>query len=138
MRLKGYQWGELIGVLFLLASTATQIFYVDPLKREIEWRLATFSMQQNGQLQAKAIFDSRMATLRALKASDDEIRAAETERDALLAGYRTADANISDYMLDKEQVEDRLQIVVIALFAVGSLLAGFGRAMEMIAAQRVA
>jgi hypothetical protein len=50
MRLRAYQWGELIGIFFLLASTATQIFYVEPLKREIEWRLAAFNLQQNGQL----------------------------------------------------------------------------------------
>ena len=39
MRLRGYQLGELIGIVLLLASTAMQLFYLEPLKREIEWRL---------------------------------------------------------------------------------------------------
>ena len=137
MRLKSWQWGELLGILFLLASTATQMFYVDPLKREIEWRLAAFNMQQNGQLQMKAIYASRIVTLRALKAPASDIEEAEKERDAAIGSFRTADANISDFILEKEQVEDRLQVVVIVLFAIGSLLAGFGRAMEMIAARRL-
>ena len=34
--LRTYQWAELIGILFLLASTATQMFYVESLKRGIE------------------------------------------------------------------------------------------------------
>lgn len=135
--LKAYQWGELVGVLFLLASTATQIFYVDPLKREIEWRLATFNMQQNGRLQMQAIYDGRIATLKAVSAPVETIGVAEKERDAMIARYKTADANISDFLVEKEGSEDLLQIAVVILFAIGSLLAGFGRAMEMIAARRV-
>ena len=131
MKLKAYQWGELIGVLFLLASTAAQIFYVEPLKREIEWRLAAFYMQQNGQIETKAIFDTHIATLEALKADPDAIAAAKSARDAALAKYKTADANIADYLFEKERVESWLQMIVVALFAIGSLLAGFGRAMEM-------
>lgn len=135
--LKAYQWGELVGVLFLLASTATQIFYVDPLKREIEWRLAAFNMQQNGRLQMQAIYDGRIATLKAVSAPVETIGVAEKERDAMIARYKTADANISDFLVEKEGSEDLLQIAVVILFAIGSLLAGFGRAMEMIAARRV-
>ncbi len=131
MKLKAYQWGELIGILFLLASTAAQMFYVDPLKREIEWRLAAFNMQQNGQVQTKAVYDSRVAVLKAVNAPSEAITAAETEREATLQKYKTADANIADYLLEKEQVENYLQIIVIVLFAIGTLLAGFGRAMEM-------
>lgn len=136
MRLKLYQWGELIGVVFLLASTAAQMFYVDPLKREIEWRLAAFNMQQNSQVQIDAIYSSRLSTLRAVNAPEPAIKEATAERDATIAKFKTADANISDYLLEKEQVEDVLQVVVLILFAIGSLLAGFGRAMEMIAAGR--
>lgn len=135
--LKAYQWGELVGVLFLLASTATQIFYVDPLKREIEWRLAAFNMQQNGRLQMQAIYDGRIATLKAVSAPVETIGIAEKERDAMIARYKTADANISDFLVEKEGSEDLVQIAVVILFAIGSLLAGFGRAMEMIAARRV-
>ncbi len=134
MRLRGYQWAELFGVVLLLASTAIQVFYVEPLKREIEWRLAAFNMQQNGQLQVKAIYASQIATLRAVKAAGSDLKAAESERDELLGRYRTADANISDYLIAKEQVENWLQMLAVALFALGSLLAGFGRAMEMKAA----
>ena len=131
MKLKSYQWGELIGMLFLLASTAAQLFYVEPLKREIEWRLAAFNMQQNGQVQARAIYDSRLAMLKAVNAPGDAITAAEKERDAAIEKYKTADANIADYLTDKEAVENYLQIIVIGLFGIGTLLAGFARAMEM-------
>ncbi|MEO8422154.1 MAG: hypothetical protein ABI457_13260 [Hyphomicrobium sp.] len=41
-------------------------------------------------------------------------------------------------MIAKEGVENYLEIVVIALFALGSLLPGLGRALEMSAARRVA
>lgn len=136
MRLKVYQWGELIGVIFLLASTAAQMFYVDPLKREIEWRLAAFNMQQNSQVQVSAIYAGRIATLRAVNAPEASIKEAEAEREATIQKYKTSDANIADYLLEKERVEDLLQISVLVLFAIGSLLAGFGRAMEMIAAGR--
>jgi hypothetical protein len=137
MKLKAYQWGELTGILFLLASTATQIFYVEPLKREIEWRLAAFNMQQNGRLQLNAIYDSRIATHRALKSPDAEIAATESERKTTEETFKNADANISDYLLAKEPVENMLQILVIVLFALGTLLAGYGRAMEMVAGQRI-
>lgn len=131
MKLKSYQWGELIGMFFLLASTAAQIFYVEPLKREIEWRLAAFNMQQNGQIQTRAVYVSRIATLKAVNAPADAIMTAEKERDALIERYKTADANIADYLMSKEAVEGYLQIIVVALFALGTLLAGYGRAMEM-------
>lgn len=136
MKLKSYQWGELIGMLFLLACTAAQLFYVEPLKREIEWRLAAFNMQQNGQVQARAIYDTRLAMLKAVNAPSDAITTAEKERDAVIEKYKTADANIADYLLAKEAVENYLQIIVIGLFGIGTLLAGFGRAMEMSAGHK--
>lgn len=134
MKLKLHQWGELIGIVFLLASTGAQIFYVEPLKREIEWRLAAFNMQQNGQLQMKAIYDARIATLRALNVPAPEIAATEAESKRMADKYKTADANIADYLIEKEPVENGLQWAVLALFAIGSLLAGIGRAMEMLTA----
>jgi hypothetical protein len=136
MKLRVHQWGELIGIFFLLASTATQIFYVDPLKREIEWRLAAFNMQQNGQILTQAVHTNRITMLRVLKAPEADIKAAQTERDKAIEKYRTADANVSNFVLAKESIEDILQILVVALFAIGKLLAGFGRAMEMIAASK--
>jgi hypothetical protein len=131
MGFKAYQLGELLGVVLLLGSVATQMFYLDPLKREIEWRLAAFSIQQSAQVQLKAIHDNRIVLLQATNASAEKIKEAEAERDKNLDRYRVADANISDYMIAKESVEDNLQMVVLALFALGTLLAGFGRAMEM-------
>ena len=41
-------------------------------------------------------------------------------------------------MIAKEGVENYLEIVVIVLFALGSLLAGLGRALEMQAARNAA
>lgn len=137
MRLKAYQVGELTGIFFLLASTATQIFYVEPLRREIEWRLAAFTMQQTGQLQMKAIYDGRVATLRAVGAPEAQIAASEAESQQMADKFKTADANISDYLVAKEPVENWLQIAVVAFFAIGSLLAGIGRAMEMVAGRRL-
>ena len=131
MGFKIYQLGELFGILLLLGATATQMFYLDPLKREIEWRLAAFSIQQSAQVQLKAIHDNRIALLQVANAPEEKIKEAEAERDKNLDRYRTADANISDYMIEKEGVEDILQVIVLALFALGTLLAGFGRAMEM-------
>jgi hypothetical protein len=131
MGFKAYQLGELLGIVLLLGSTATQMFYLDPLKREIEWRLAAFSIQQSAQVQLKAIHDNRIALLQATNSPAEKIKDAELERDKSLDRYRTSDANISDYMIEKESVEDNLQMVVLALFALGTLLAGFGRAMEM-------
>jgi hypothetical protein len=131
MGFKGYQLSELFGIVLLLGSTAMQMFYLDPLKRQIEWRLATFSMQQSAQLQTKATLDTRIVLLEALNAPGDKIKEAEAERDKTIRRFQTADANISDYMVEKEPIEDSLQLVVLALFALGTLLAGFGRAMEM-------
>ena len=34
-------------------------------------------------------------------------------------------------MLEKEKVEGYIEVIVIALFALGSVLAGIGRAIEM-------
>ncbi|MBS0268916.1 MAG: hypothetical protein JSS54_08045 [Proteobacteria bacterium] len=99
MGFKTYQLGELIGIVLLLGSTAMQMFYLDPLKREIEWRLAAFSIQQSAQVQIKAVHDNRIVLLQAVNAPADKIREAEA--------------------------------AVLGLFALGTLLAGFGRAMEM-------
>lgn len=131
MGFKGYQLGELFGIVLLLGSTATQMFYLDPLKREIEWRLAAFSMQQSAQVEIKAVHDNRIILLQALNAPADKIKQAEAAREESLNRFKNADANISDFMIAKETVEDNLQLVVLALFALGTLLAGVGRAMEM-------
>ena len=131
MGFKGYQLGELFGIALLLGSTAAQMFYLDPLKREIEWRLAAFSIQQSAQVQIKAVHDNRIVLLQALNASADKIKDAEASREESLNRFRTADANISDFMIEKENVEDILQLIILALFGLGTLLAGLGRAMEM-------
>ena len=138
MRLKYYQLGELVGIVFLLGSTATQLFYLEPLKREIEWRLVAFNTQQSAQIQLRTSFDNQLALLRLMNAPAEEITATEGKRDKTLADYKNSDANISDFMIEKERVEGLLEVIVIALFALGSLLAGLGRTLEMMAARKAA
>lgn len=138
MRLKGYQIGELVGIAFLLASTATQLFYVEPLKREIEWRLAAFNNQQQAQIQLKALYDNQVTLLQQLNAPAERIAETEQRRDKILGAYKNSDADIADFMIEKERVEGYLQVVVIALFAIGSILAGIGRVLEMQTARRAA
>jgi hypothetical protein len=138
MRLKVYQWGELIGILLLLGSTAAQMFYLEPLKREIEWRLVAFNTQQSAQIQLRALFDNQVVLLKRMGAPAEEIAATEARRETLLGQYKTSDANISDFMIEKERVESTIEVIVIALFALGSLLAGLGRTLEMLAARRAA
>ena len=41
-------------------------------------------------------------------------------------------------MVEKERVEGAIEVIVIALFALGSLLAGLGRTLEILAVRRVA
>lgn len=134
MRLKASQLCELVGVFILLASTAAQLFYLEPLKREIEWRLAAFSTQQSAQVQTRALYDNHIEVLNLMKAPAEQIKAAAAKRDSTLDQFKTADANISDYMIEKERVESHIEIIVIALFAFGTVLAGLGRALEMQAA----
>ena len=134
MRLRFYQYGELIGIVLLLASTAMQIFYLEPLKRGIEWRLAAYSTQQSAQVQVRTQFDNQLTLLKLLNAPADQVAATEAKRKETLDKFSTADANIANYMLAKEQVENYLEIIVIILFALGSLMAGVGRALEMHAA----
>jgi hypothetical protein len=138
MRFKAYQLGELIGIVFLLASTAMQLFYLEPLKREIEWRLVAFNTQQSAQIQLQTTFENQIALLRVMNAPADLIKETEAKRDERLAQYKTSDANISDFMIEKERVEGHLEIIVIALFAAGSFLAGLGRVLEMQAARNAA
>jgi hypothetical protein len=138
MRLRVYQYGELVGIVLLLASTATQLFYLEPLKREIEWRLVAFNTQQSAQIQLRAVYDNQVALLKLMNAPAEQVAATEAKRDDTLAQYKNSDANISDYMIAKEGVENYLEAIVIALFALGSLMAGLGRALEMSAARNAA
>jgi len=138
MRLRVYQYGELFGIVLLLASTAMQLFYLEPLKREIEWRLVAFNTQQTAQIQMRALYDNQIALLKLMNAPAEQVTATEMKRDDTLAQYKNSDANISDFMIAKEGVESYLEIVVIVLFALGSLMAGLGRALEMSAARRAA
>lgn len=138
MKLKGYQIGELLGIAFLLASTATQLFYVEPLKREIEWRLVAFNNQQQSQIQLKALYDNQVTLLRQLDAPAEHIAEAEGNREKILASYKNSDADIADFMIDKQRIEGYLQIIVIVLFAIGSFLAGIGRVLEMQTARHAA
>ena len=136
MRLKIHQLGELFGILLLLGSTAMQLFYLEPMKRQIEWRLAAFTAQQNAQVQLRESFTNQITLLQQLNAAPDVIAATEARRDDVFAKYRNSDADISDYMLEKEQVESYLEIIVIVLFGLGSLLAGLGRTFDMMATRK--
>ena len=78
-----------------------------------------------------AAYDNQIALLKQLNAPAERVTVTETRRDAMLARYKTSDADISNFIIAKEPVEDYLQIIVIILFALGSLLAGIGRALEM-------
>lgn len=129
--MRGYQLGELFGIAMILASTAVQLFYLEPLKREIDWRLVAFSIQQTGQIQTKAAFDSRIAVLQAIKAAPELITAAETERGTAIQQFKNADAEVADYLFEKGNVENFIQWMVVGLFALGTILTGYGRAMEM-------
>jgi hypothetical protein len=133
-----YQFGELIGIVFLLGSTAMQLFYLEPLKREIEWRLVAFNTQQSAQISLKTAYDNQLTVLKLLNAPAETVGATEKRRDEALAAYKNSDANISDFMIEKEGVEGYLEIIVIGLFGLGSLLAGLGRALEMQAARQAA
>ncbi len=137
MRRRIYQYGELVGILLLLASTAMQLFYLEPLKREIEWRLVAFNTQQSAQIQLRTTFDNQIALLKLMNAPADQVSATETQRAKVLEQYKTSDANISDYMIEKERVEGTLEVIVIALFALGSILAGLGRLIEFQTATRL-
>lgn len=138
MRLRLHQFGELIGILFLLSSTATQMFYLEPLDRDIQWRLTAYTVQQSAQIQLRTAYDNQIALLKQLNAPGDQVTATETKRDAALAQFRNSDADISDFMVAKEDVEDYLQILVIVLFAVGSLLAGIGRTLDLLSNRKIA
>ncbi len=138
MKLRVYQFGELVGILFLLGSTAMQLFYLEPLKREIEWRLVAFNTQQSAQIQLETAYNNQLALLKLLNAPAEQVTATEKARDDKLAAYKNSDANIADFMFAKERVEGYLEVLVIALFALGSLLAGLGRTLDMLAARRAA
>ena len=138
MRLRVYQYGELFGIVLLLASTATQLFYLEPLKREIEWRLVAFNTQQSAQIQLRTVYDNQVALLKLLNAPAEQVAATEAKRNDTLAQYKNSDANIADFMIAKEGVENYLEVIVVALFALGSLMAGLGRALEMSAARNAA
>ncbi|MBR2535209.1 MAG: hypothetical protein IKE66_03960 [Hyphomicrobium sp.] len=129
--MRGYQLGELFGIAMILASTAVQLFYLEPLKREIDWRLIAFSIQQTGQIQTKAAFDNRIAVLQAIKAAPELITEAETERGTAIQRFKNADAEVADYLFEKGNVENYIQWMVVGLFSLGTVLTGYGRAMEM-------
>ena len=137
MRLRIHQVGELIGIFLLLASTAMQLFYLDPLKREIEMRLIAFNMQQSAQIQLRTAYDNQLGLLKVMNAPAEQVSATEAQRDKVVAQYRISDGDIADVVMEKEKVEGYMEIVVIVLFAIGSILAGLGRLIEFQVATRL-
>ena len=137
MRLRLHQIGEIVGIVLLLASTATQLFYLDPLKREIEMRLVAFNIQQSAQVQLRTALENQLAPLQVMNAPAAQMSTAEAQREKVLAQYKSSDADIADVVMEKENVEGYLEIVVIVLFALGSILAGLGRLIEFQTASRL-
>jgi len=137
MRLRIHQVGEIVGIIMLLASTAAQLFYLDPLKREIEMRLIAFNMQQSAQIQLRTTYENQLALLKVMNAPADQIAAAEKQREKVIAHYKISDGDIADVVMEKEKVEGYMEIIVIVLFALGSFLAGLGRLIEFQTASRL-
>ena len=129
--MKAHQFGELFGICMLLASTAMQLFYLAPLKRDIEWRMATFSIQQAAQIQLRTSYDNQLSLLKLMNAPADQVKLTEEKRDRIFNQYKNSDGDISDVMLAKQDVESYLELVLIALFGIGSFLTGLGRYIEM-------
>ena len=137
MRLRIHQIGELVGIFLLLASTAAQLFYLEPLKREIEMRLVAFNMQQSAQIQLRTAYENQLTLLKVMNAPAEQVSAAEAQRDKVVAHYKTSDGDIADVVMEKEKVEGYMEIIVIVLFALGSMLAGLGRLIEFQTAARL-
>lgn len=131
MSLRSHQFAELFGIILVLGATAVQIFYLEPLKRSIEWHQNVFTQQQNGHVVAEAVFDNRLAILKAMKAEPADIKAAEDDRKKLMDRYQTAHANVAEMVLDEQPVENILQMIVVAMFILGTLLTASGRLAEM-------
>ncbi|MGD9783371.1 MAG: hypothetical protein AB7E80_03330 [Hyphomicrobiaceae bacterium] len=136
MGLRAHHAAEFIGVLLVIASTATQMFYVEPLRRQIDWNNSAFTQQQIGQLLTREILDNRIVLLKTANAPAADIAAAQETRKKLIERYERADAHAADMVLDKEPLEGYLQVIVIVLFGLGTLLAGYGRLMELLANNR--
>ena len=137
MRLRAHQAAEIVGILLLLASTAMQLFYLEPLKREIDMRLIAFNMQQSAKMQLQAAYENQLALLKVVNAPAEQVTATEAQRTKMLAQYLHSDADLAEVVMEKEKVEGYLEIVVIVLFAIGSLLAGLGRLIEFQTAARL-
>ena len=137
MRLRIHQIGELVGIFLLLASTAAQLFYLEPLKREIEMRLVAFNMQQSAQIQLRTAYENQLTLLKVMNAPAEQISGTQAQRDKVVAHYKTSDGDIADVVMEKEKVEGYMEIIVIVLFALGSMLAGLGRLIEFQTAARL-
>jgi hypothetical protein len=137
MRLRFHQISEIVGIFLLLASTAMQLFYLEPLKREIEMRLVAFNIQQSAQIQLREAYENQLALLKVMNAPAEQIGGTQARWDKVLANYKNSDADLADVVMAKENVEGYLEIVVIALFALGSVLAGLGRLIEFQTASRL-
>ena len=129
--LRSYQWFEVLGLLLVFMSTAAQIFYLEPLKREIDWRLVTFYQQQNSQVLANAVFDNRVSILEAVKAPAADIQKATDAKTKLMDRYSMSDASVANVVLSKQDAEGYLQLLIAGLFGLGTLLTVVGRLMEI-------
>ncbi len=136
MSLRSYQFAELSGILLVLASAGTQMFYLEPLQRQIEWNKVAFIQQQNGQILASTIFDNRIALLKAGNAAPEDVEAAEQAKVELKQRYASADANVANLVIEKEPMENLWQMIVLALFGLGTVLTGYGRLRELLMSRK--
>jgi hypothetical protein len=136
MSFRAHQLAELLGIVLMIGATVVQLFYLEPVKRAIEWRQVVFTQQENAHVLAETVFDNRIAILKAMKVAPADIETAEAERKKLMDRYETAHANVANIVLDKEPVEAILQWIVIAMFIIGTLLTTFGPIAELRAANR--
>ncbi|MGD9668133.1 MAG: hypothetical protein AB7U75_03650 [Hyphomicrobiaceae bacterium] len=136
MGLRFHHAAELIGIILVLGATAVQIFYLEPLQQQIEWNKSAFVQQQNGQILAETVLDTRIALLKAGNAAPEDVEAAQQAKVELQQRYAKADANVANMVIEKEPLEDLWQMIVVALFALGTMLTTFGRVAEMRAVNR--
>jgi hypothetical protein len=80
---------------------------------------------------------NQLALLKVMNAPAEQVSATEAQRAKVTAQYKNSDADIADIVLEKENVEGYMEIIVIVLFALGSILAGLGRLIEFQVASRL-
>lgn len=50
--------------------------------------------------------------------------------------YASADANVANLVIEKEPMENLWQMIVLALFGLGTVLTGYGRLRELLMSRK--